>query len=84
MHGLNVRCGLQNAECGRKWTNVEMNMNHGHQHHCSGMRKQVQKEIVIIVSMVLRFKGLKDATSMGWFGNDWDCLVGCPPEAMIT
>jgi len=52
MHGLNIRCGSQNTECGRKWTNVEMNMNHGHQHHCSGVRKQVQKEIVIVASMV--------------------------------
>ena len=32
---------------------------------------------------LLRSKGLKDATCVGWFGNDWDCLVGCPPEAMI-
>jgi len=33
---------------------------------------------------VLRSKGLKDAMCMGWFGDDWDCLVGCPPKAMIT
>jgi len=33
---------------------------------------------------VLRSKGLKDATCVGWFGDDWDCSVGCPPEAMIT
>jgi len=32
---------------------------------------------------VLRSKGLKDAMCMGWFGDDWDCSVGCPPEAMI-
>ena len=34
--------------------------------------------------IVLRSKGLKDATCMGWFGDDWDCLVGCPPKAIIT
>ena len=33
---------------------------------------------------VLRSKGLKDAMCMGWFGNDWDCSVGSPPDAMIT
>jgi len=33
---------------------------------------------------MLRSKGLKDAMCVGWFGNDWDCSVGCPPEAMIT
>jgi len=32
---------------------------------------------------VLRSKGLKDMTCMVWFGDDWDCSVGCPPEAMI-
>ena len=52
MHGLNIRCGSQNTEYGRKWMNVETNMNYGHQRHCGGMRKQVQKEIVIIASMV--------------------------------
>jgi len=31
---------------------------------------------------VLRSKGLKDATCVGWFGDDWDCSVGSPPEAM--
>jgi len=31
---------------------------------------------------VLRSKGLKDAMCMGWFGDDWDCSVGSPPEAM--
>jgi len=34
--------------------------------------------------VVLRSKGLKDTTCMGWFGDDWNCSVGCPPEAMIT
>jgi len=34
--------------------------------------------------LVLRSKGLKDATCVGWFGDDWNCLVGCPPKAMIT
>jgi len=33
---------------------------------------------------LLRSKGLKDATCVGWFGDDWDCLVGYPPKAMIT
>jgi len=32
---------------------------------------------------VLRSKGLKDAMCVGWFGDDWDCSVGCPSEAMI-
>jgi len=32
--------------------------------------------------ILLRSKGLKDATCMGWFGDDWDCSVGFPPEAM--
>jgi len=32
---------------------------------------------------VLRSKGLKDAMCMVWFGNDWDCSVGSPPETMI-
>jgi len=36
------------------------------------------------IPCMLRSKGLKDATCMGWFGDDWDCLVGCPPKAMIT
>jgi len=31
---------------------------------------------------LLRSKGLKDATCVGWFGDDWDCSVGSPPEAM--
>jgi len=31
---------------------------------------------------VLRSKGLKDAMCVGWFGDDWDCSVGSPPEAM--
>ena len=31
---------------------------------------------------VLRSKGLKDATCVGWFGDDWDCSVGSPPEAI--
>jgi len=31
---------------------------------------------------VLRSKGLKDATCVSWFGDDWDCSVGSPPEAM--
>jgi len=35
-------------------------------------------------SVVLRSKGLKDAMCVGWFGDNWDCSVGCPPEAMIT
>ena len=32
--------------------------------------------------LMLRSKGLKDATCVGWFGDDWDCSVGSPPEAM--
>jgi len=32
---------------------------------------------------MLRSKGLKDTTCVDWFGDDWDCLVGCPPEAII-
>jgi len=32
--------------------------------------------------IVLRSKGLKDAMCVGWFGDDWDCSVGFPPEAM--
>ena len=31
---------------------------------------------------LLRSKGLKDATCVSWFGDDWDCSVGSPPEAM--
>ena len=31
---------------------------------------------------LLRSKGLKDATCVDWFGDDWDCSVGSPPEAM--
>jgi len=38
----------------------------------------------VLADLVLRSKGLKDATCVGWFGDDWDCSVGCPPEAMIT
>ena len=33
------------TECGRKRTKVDMNMNHEHQRHCGGMRKQVQKGV---------------------------------------
>jgi len=32
----------------------------------------------------VKVQGLKDVTCVGWFGNDWNCLVGCPPKAMIT
>ena len=39
--------------------------------------------LVSIGVVVLRSKGLKDATCMGWFGDNWDCSVGYPPEAMI-
>ena len=38
----------------------------------------------LMLLSVLRSKGLKDATCVGWFGDDWDFSVGCPPEAMIT
>jgi len=31
---------------------------------------------------MLRSKGLKDATCVDWFGDDWDCSVGSPPEAI--
>ena len=31
---------------------------------------------------MLRSKGLKDAMCVGWFGDDWDCSVGFPPEAI--
>jgi len=31
---------------------------------------------------MLRSKGLKDATCVVWFGDDWDCSVGSPPEAI--
>ena len=34
------------------------------------------------VEKLLRSKGLKDATCVGWFGDDWDCSVGFPPEAI--
>ena len=34
------------------------------------------------LAKMLRSKGLKDATCVGWFGDDWDCSVGSPPEAM--
>ena len=40
--------------------------------------------VLCCLGLVLRSKGLKDAICVGWFGNDWDCSVGCPPEAMIT
>ena len=33
---------------------------------------------------MLRSKGLKDAMCVGGFGDNWDCSVGCPPEAIIT
>ena len=32
------------------------------------------------VDIVLRSKGLKDATCVDWFGDDRDCSVGSPPE----
>ena len=35
-----------------------------------------------VTPQLLRSKGLKDATCMGWFGDDWDCSVGSPPEAI--
>ena len=35
-----------------------------------------------ITAILLRSKGLKDATCVGWFGDNWDCSVGSPPEAM--
>jgi len=31
---------------------------------------------------VLRSKGLKDATCVGCFGDDWVGLVGSPPKSM--
>jgi len=31
---------------------------------------------------LLRSKGLKDAMCVGWFGDDWDCSVGFPSEAI--
>ena len=31
---------------------------------------------------MLRSKGLKDVMCMGWFGDDWDCSVGSPSEAI--
>jgi len=34
------------------------------------------------IAIMLRSKGLKDATCVGWFGDDWDCSVGSPPEAI--
>jgi len=34
------------------------------------------------IAQLLRSKGLKDATCVGWFGDDGDCSVGSPPEAM--
>ena len=40
------------------------------------------QEVATITAMMLRSKGLKDATCVGWFGDDWDCSVGSPPEAM--
>ena len=39
-------------------------------------------ELPLHPSQVLRSKGLKDATCVGWFGDDWDCSVGSPPEAI--
>ena len=35
-----------------------------------------------LCSSLLRSKGLKDATCVSWFGDNWDCLVGSPPETM--
>ena len=35
-----------------------------------------------LTGQMLRSKGLKDATCVGWFGDDWDCSVGSPPEAI--
>ena len=31
---------------------------------------------------MLRSKGLKDATCVGWFGDDWIDLVGSPPKSI--
>jgi len=39
-------------------------------------------EISNFQDVVLRSKSLKDATCVVWFGDDWDCSVGSPPEAM--
>jgi len=33
---------------------------------------------------MLRSKGLKGTMCVGGFGDNWDCSVGYPPEAMIT
>ena len=33
---------------------------------------------------MLRSKGLKDTMCVVGFGDNWDCLVGSPPETMIT
>jgi len=38
--------------------------------------------ILMWSAILLRSKGLKDATCVDWFGDDWDCSVGSPPEAM--
>jgi len=46
-----------------------------------GCRQGAQPEVAAAAAM-LRSKGLKDATCVGWFGDDWDCSVGSPPEAM--
>jgi len=54
-----------------------------------GVKLNVHDRLTVIkvaytYGRVLRSKGLKDAMCVGWFGDDWDCSVGCPPEAMIT
>ena len=38
--------------------------------------------LILYKGLMLRSKGLKDATCVGWFGDDWDCSVGSPPEVM--
>ena len=38
--------------------------------------------VLLCAISMLRSKGLKDATCVGWFGDDWDCSVGFPPEAI--
>jgi len=35
------------------------------------------------IGLLLRSKGLKDVMCVVWFGDNWDCSVGSPPEAMI-
>ena len=47
-------------------------------HQIAGSRKRAKRHLVSL----LRSKGLKDATCVGWFGDNWDCSVGFPPEAM--